>query len=45
VRVEFAGSPPVAAEVTTAAAAELRLMPGQVAWVAVKATETHAYPA
>jgi molybdate transport system ATP-binding protein len=45
VRVEFAGLPPVAAEVTTAAAAELRLMPGEVAWVAVKATETHAYPA
>jgi molybdate transport system ATP-binding protein len=44
-RVEFAGEPTVAAEVTHAAAAELELMPGQSAWVAVKATETHAYPA
>jgi len=44
-RVEFHGTPPVAAEVTPAAAAELELMPGQTAWVAVKATETHAYPA
>ena len=50
VRVEFVGSPAVgspavAAEVTTAAAAELDLAPGQEVWVAVKATETHAYPA
>jgi molybdate transport system ATP-binding protein len=45
VRVEFAGAPPVAAEVTTLAAAELDLRPGRAAWVAVKATETHAYPA
>jgi molybdate transport system ATP-binding protein len=45
VRVEFAGTPPVAAEVTTAAAADLDLHPGRQAWVAVKATETHAYPA
>jgi molybdate transport system ATP-binding protein len=44
-RVEFRGTPSVAAEVTPAAAAELELMPGQTAWVAVKATETHAYPA
>ncbi len=45
VRVEFTGTPPVAAEITTAAAAELDLVPGQDAWVSVKATETHAYPA
>ncbi len=45
VRVEFAGTPPVAAEVTTAAAAELDLVPGRDVWVAVKATETRAYPA
>jgi molybdate transport system ATP-binding protein len=45
VRVEFAGRPAVAAEVTTIAAAELDLRPGEPAWVSVKATETHAYPA
>jgi molybdate transport system ATP-binding protein len=45
VRVAFAGRHPVVAEVTTAAAAELDLRPGGEAWVAVKATETHAYPA
>jgi molybdate transport system ATP-binding protein len=45
VRVSFRGDPPVAAEVTTAAAAELDLHPGTPAWVAVKATEVHAYPA
>jgi molybdate transport system ATP-binding protein len=45
VRVEFDGEPSVAAEITTAAAAELDLVPGNHVWVAVKATETHAYPA
>jgi molybdate transport system ATP-binding protein len=45
VRIEFAGEPDVAAEITTAAAAELDLEPGRDVWVAVKATETHAYPA
>jgi molybdate transport system ATP-binding protein len=45
VRVELAGEPSVAAEITTAAAAELDLLPGTTVWVAVKATETHAYPA
>jgi molybdate transport system ATP-binding protein len=44
-RVEFAGQPDVAAEITTAAAAELDLEPGRDVFVAVKATETHAYPA
>lgn len=45
VRVELTGVPPVAAEITTGAAAELDLLPGTTVWVAVKATETHAYPA
>ena len=45
VRVELTGEPSVAAEITTAAAAELDLLPGTTVWVAVKATETHAYPA
>ncbi len=35
----------LAADVTTAAAAELGLSPGQPLWAAVKATETRAYPA
>jgi molybdate transport system ATP-binding protein len=34
-----------AADVTPAAAAALRLQPGQKVWAAVKATETSAYPA
>jgi len=34
----------VAADITPAAAAHLRLIPGQPVWVAVKATETRAYP-
>ncbi len=45
IRVELTGSPGVAADVTTAAAAELDLVPGQEVWVAVKATELRAYPA
>jgi molybdate transport system ATP-binding protein len=45
VRVELAGAPPVVADVTPAAVAELRLLAGQPVWAAVKATETHAYPA
>jgi molybdate transport system ATP-binding protein len=45
VRVDFDGTPAVAAEVTTAAAAELDLTLGRQVWIAVKATETHAYPA
>ncbi|ASW53703.1 ABC transporter ATP-binding protein [Plantactinospora sp. KBS50] len=43
-RVELAGPVPVAADVTAAAAAALRLEPGQPVWAAVKATETRAYP-
>jgi molybdate transport system ATP-binding protein len=45
VRVELAGPLPAAADVTPAAAAHLHLEPGQQLWAAVKATETHAYPA
>jgi molybdate transport system ATP-binding protein len=45
VRVELAGAPPVLADVTAAAMAELGLLAGHEVWAAVKATETHAYPA
>jgi molybdate transport system ATP-binding protein len=46
VRVQLAGGPgEAAADVTPAAAATLRLAPGQPIWAAVKATETRAYPA
>jgi molybdate transport system ATP-binding protein len=42
-RVELAGPIAAAAEVTPAAAAYLKLLPGQQLWAAVKATETRAY--
>jgi molybdate transport system ATP-binding protein len=46
VRVRLTGGPGEAsADVTPAAAAALRLSPGQRVWAAVKATETRAYPA
>ena len=35
----------VAADITPSAAAHLHLVPGQGIWAAVKAAETHAYPA
>ncbi|GIG93266.1 hypothetical protein Pen02_82020 [Plantactinospora endophytica] len=44
-RVQVAGPVEVAADITPAAAAQLRLAAGQPVWVAVKATETRAYPA
>jgi molybdate transport system ATP-binding protein len=45
-RVQLAGGVgEAAADVTPAAAAALRLEPGQRVWAAVKATETRAYPA
>ncbi|WDZ83235.1 ABC transporter ATP-binding protein [Micromonospora cathayae] len=44
-RVRLDGPLPVAADVTPAAAAQLRLSPGQPVWAAVKAAETRAYPA
>ncbi|HWG98583.1 MAG TPA: ABC transporter ATP-binding protein [Pilimelia sp.] len=45
VRVHLHGPVPATAEVTPAAAAELGLVDGAAVWAAVKATETHAYPA
>ncbi|MEU8264624.1 ABC transporter ATP-binding protein [Micromonospora sp. NPDC048999] len=44
-RVQLSGPFAVAADVTPAAAAQLRLHPGQTVWAAVKAAETRAYPA
>jgi molybdate transport system ATP-binding protein len=43
-RVHLDGPIAVAADVTPAAAAQLRLAPGQSVWAAVKAAETRAYP-
>ena len=45
VRVAVEGLPPVVAEVTPAAVAELRLADGGEVWATVKATEVDAYPA
>ncbi|TDB91724.1 ABC transporter ATP-binding protein [Actinomadura sp. KC216] len=46
VRVRVAGPPfDAVAEVTPAAVAELELSEGSMIWAAVKATETHVYPA
>jgi molybdate transport system ATP-binding protein len=45
VRVQLTGPVTAAADVTPAAASQLRLAPGQRVWAAVKAAETHAYPA
>jgi molybdate transport system ATP-binding protein len=45
VRVRVAGPVPVVAEVTPAAAAELRLADGGQVWASVKATEVSIYPA
>ncbi|MFI7600283.1 ABC transporter ATP-binding protein [Actinoplanes sp. NPDC049681] len=44
-RIRLDGPITVAADVTPAAAAHLRLEPGRELWVAVKASETRAYPA
>ena len=43
-RVHVDGSPAIVAEVTPAAAAELRLAEGGPVWVSVKATEIDVYP-
>jgi molybdate transport system ATP-binding protein len=45
VRVRVDGTPPVTAELTTTATAELGLQAGSEVWVAVKATEIDVYPA
>ncbi len=44
-RVRLSGALPLTAEVTAAAVAELRLVPGVQVWATVKASEVHAYPA
>ncbi|WP_433533368.1 ABC transporter ATP-binding protein [Micromonospora sp. CA-263727] len=44
-RIQLTGPIEVAADVTPAAAAQLKLAPGQPVWAAVKAAETRAYPA
>ena len=44
-RVQLDGLPPVAADVTPAAAAELDLALGKGLWASVKATEVAVYPA
>jgi molybdate transport system ATP-binding protein len=43
IRVDLTGDLPLAADLTTIAAAELRLHPGAAVWATVKATQTHAY--
>lgn len=45
VRVRVAGRPAVVADVTPAAAAQLRLADGGDVWASVKATEVQVYPA
>ncbi|MER5599126.1 ABC transporter ATP-binding protein [Streptomyces sp. NPDC002265] len=45
IRADLTGELPIAADVTTVAAAELDLHPGASVWATVKATQTHAYPA
>ncbi|MFJ8792261.1 ABC transporter ATP-binding protein [Streptomyces sp. NPDC102462] len=44
-RADLTGELPLAADLTTVAAAELDLRPGAPVWATVKATQTHAYPA
>ncbi|MEV5608886.1 ABC transporter ATP-binding protein [Streptomyces sp. NPDC052225] len=45
IRAALTGELPLAADLTTVAAAELGLHPGVTVWATVKATQTHAYPA
>ncbi|MEU6537192.1 ABC transporter ATP-binding protein [Streptomyces sp. NPDC047000] len=45
IRADLSGELPLAADLTTVAAAELDLQPGAALWATVKATQTHAYPA
>lgn len=45
VRLRLSGALPVLADVTTAAVADLDLVPGRAVWWAVKATDTSVYPA
>ncbi|MFG2942469.1 ABC transporter ATP-binding protein [Streptomyces sp. NPDC048282] len=45
IRAGLTGELPLAADLTTVAAADLDLHPGAPVWATVKATQTHAYPA
>ncbi|MER6419684.1 ABC transporter ATP-binding protein [Streptomyces sp. NPDC001137] len=45
IRAALSGGLPLAADLTTVAAAELDLHPGATVWATVKAAQTHAYPA
>jgi molybdate transport system ATP-binding protein len=45
VRADLTGALRLAADLTTVAAADLGLQPGATVWAAVKAAQTHAYPA
>lgn len=45
IRVELTGDLSLAADLTAVAVTELGLHPGAPVWAAVKATQTHAYPA
>ncbi|MEV6738495.1 ABC transporter ATP-binding protein [Streptomyces sp. NPDC051104] len=45
IRADLTGELPLAADLTTVAAAELGLHPGATVWATVKAAQTHAYPA
>ena len=44
IRADLTGELPLAADLTTIAAAELGLHPGAAVWATVKATQAHAYP-
>ncbi|MGI9015927.1 MAG: ABC transporter ATP-binding protein [Euzebya sp.] len=44
VRVQVGGAPPLVAEVTAAALADLRLQEGDEVWLAFKAADVQAYP-
>jgi molybdate transport system ATP-binding protein len=44
VRVTIASTPPIHADITTAALAELRLAPGRPVWATIKATDLDVYP-
>ncbi|MFG3104431.1 ABC transporter ATP-binding protein [Streptomyces sp. NPDC048182] len=44
IRADLTGELPLAADLTTVAAAQLDLRPGAEVWAAVKAAQTHAYP-
>ncbi|MFI6033511.1 ABC transporter ATP-binding protein [Streptomyces sp. NPDC051315] len=44
IRADLTGELPLAADLTTVAAADLDLRPGTPVWATVKATQTHAYP-